>query len=229
MKKAVIAIGSMMILILIIFIIGRSAPVQRYTGALKKIDLVLSMAERIQDLVGEQGRDLERAMKAWESAEKEIASLNRVIANQHGVILKLEKDVLSHQQKTEILIGSIPPVSSIEPQDMEECRQELDIVREIADKWKAVSEYRLEETVLIRTINDRQGIIIESQGAIIQKQSNHIAALHDSQEMIIARANSTALIGIFSGTGAGLFIAAGMTPVGIGVAAAGVILILTKN
>jgi hypothetical protein len=229
MKKGAIAIGAGLVLILMIFLISRSAPVQKYTGALQKIDMVLTLMERTQGLIGEQGQDLDRIMQAWESAEKEIASLNKVVSDQNGIILKLEQDLSIQQKKTEDLIANIPPMSSIEPKDMEECLHELNSARLTANKWKEVSEYRLEEIAVIRAINARQGIIIQTQQEIIQTQSTHIAEFHEAQSAIIARANSTALVGVMTGTGAGLLIASGMTPVGIGVAAAGLVFIIIKN
>lgn len=164
-----------------------SRTLESYTG---KLNHYITLAEELQGLLEVSTQDIKRIQQSWESSQKEIEALHKIIADQSAAIGEL----------TQI---EIPPASEVTPEDFEECLQELQRSRERADELVAIIYSQDAEKMAVIS---SQGIIIESQAEIIDRQADYIEEFSVLLEQYRKRANRRAALGIAIGVVVGLLL-----------------------
>ena len=173
--------------------------VQEVSSLYGQIERYVSQAERLQGLLEVNTKELNRITSEWDQAQKEIAAYNQTVSEQQAIIDSLKSEIRESEYE-------IPDIPETTPADIEDCLQELQRSRQTSTELIEVVETQREQAAVRMATIHSQGIVIESQAKIIERQSDYIDEFETLIEQHRRRSNRNILIGVAVGIAAGLFI-----------------------
>ena len=197
MKNVVLALVlAAFVVVSVIFVRPKIQQVsETYTAA----EQYLGKARHLQSLLEVNTQQLQQITSQWEKSQKEIREYTEAIERQQEHIQNLEAQI----QHSEYEIPDIPQTI---PEDLQDCLAELHRSRQTSEELIKVVYAQREQNTLKMELIGSQGVIIESQANIIERQSDYINEFETLIEQHRKRSNRNILIGVGLGIAVGLFI-----------------------
>jgi len=149
-----------------------------YVGAINQGLAILKQLEGFAEI---DPAEMNRVMKAYPILKKELTSINRELQKSQQAVAELTAQL----QKPDPI--SLPP-----PETFEDCTQQIEVyVEAIAIRDTHITQ--------LEAINTQQGITIQLQASIIEKQDQHIQSFREAQKATMRAANTRAFIGFAAG------------------------------
>lgn len=155
-----------------------------------KVKMALDLLERIEPLVGSNTKDLDALVQQLDKHQSFFDDLNLILS-------KTQKQVDDIGKKIDTLPDyEVPDVGDVEPEDYEECLEELSDCREAANDMLAIIGRLENEVALRRGLQASQGIIIETQEKYIVQRDVDYQALRDMYDEVLRTARRERRIAI---------------------------------
>jgi Mg2+ and Co2+ transporter CorA len=173
--------------------LAKNKPVQQAKGWMSKVDLALEVIDKIEEYTAYSTYEIDMLNEKLQSSDRKIDSLMTLVVSHTEVITDLEGQI------AELPTYELPELSTIEPEDYEECLQELQGSRQAAEELVEIVSVQRENITLLEAVNTNQKLIIETQKQTISIQQADNRALRDAYEDMIRDANRRKFFGYVVG------------------------------
>jgi chromosome segregation ATPase len=148
------------------------------TEQVANINQVLAIAKKLEGFAEIDPLLIESVLRDYPKLQKEIAAINKELETSNATIKVLQSEL----KKPEPVIVEVP----------EECTEVVNTLVEAIE----VRDIHIEK---LEAINTQQGVTIQLQTQIIERQTTYIDLFREAQQATMRQANRRALMGVAAG------------------------------
>ncbi len=181
-----------------LYLVGKSDKVKTGVSNVKaltsRVDMALTIIDKIEEYAVVNTSEIDRILKQQQKeSDRKIDSLMTLVVSYTSVITDLQGQIAA------LPTYELPALSDVEPEDYEECLQELQGSRQAAEELVVIVGVQRENITLLEAVNTSQQLIIETQKQTISIQQADNRALRDAYEDMIRDANRRKFFGYVVG------------------------------